>query len=97
VPLPPPASARGANNGRSRRTPSTDNSARADGSGSAEPALVACTSTVPGVPSGNRTIRHGIPPTRRRPSTVSRTPHNGCAGAVTITSPGSDERNSCSL
>ena len=61
------------------------------------PALVACTSIVPGVPSGNRTIRHGTPPTRRRPWTANRSPHNGCSAAVTVTSPGNGERNSCSL
>lgn len=97
MPLPSPASARGASSRRSWRTPSTDNSARADGSGSAEPMLVACTSIVPGVPSGSRTIRHGTPPTRRRPSTASRSPHNGWYAAATVTSPGNDGRNSCSL
>jgi len=77
VPLPSPAAASGAKRRRSRRTPSTDSSAPADGSLAAWPALVACTSTVPGVPSGRRTIRHGTPLTRRRPSTGSRSPHNG--------------------
>jgi len=98
VPLPSPAAASGAKRRRSRRTPSTDNSAPVVAGGSlAAPALVACTSTAPGVPSGRRTIRHGTPPTRRRPSTASRSPHNGWCVAVTVTSPGSGGRNSCSL
>jgi hypothetical protein len=97
VPLPSPATTSGASSRRSRRTPSTDSSAPADTTLAAWPALVACTSTVPGVPSGSRTIRHGTPLTRRRPSTASRCPHSGCCAAVTVTSPGSDGRNSCSL
>jgi hypothetical protein len=97
VPLPSPAAARGASNRRSRRTPAADNSAPAGGPLAAAPALVARTSTVPGVPSGKRTIRHRTPPTLRRPSTTSRSPHNGCCAAVTVTSSGNDERNSCSL
>jgi hypothetical protein len=97
VPLPSPAAARGASNRRNRRTPSPDNSAPTGGPLTAEPALVAPTSIVPGVPSGKRTIRHATPPTRRRPSTASRSPHNGCCAAVTVTSSDSDERNSCSL
>ena len=40
---------------------------------SAGPALVACTSIVPGVPSGNRTIRHGTPP--HPPAALDRQPH----------------------
>ena len=69
MPLPSPADAPGANSRRSQRTPSTDNSApvAAGGSLATSPALVACASTVPGVPSGSRTIRQGTPPTRRRP------------------------------
>jgi hypothetical protein len=97
VPLPTPPEALGASNRRSRRTPSADSNAPAAGPSAARPALVASTSTVPGVPSGRRTIRHGTPPTRRRPSTASRSPHNGCCAAVTVTSPGSAGRNSCSL
>ena len=79
MPLPSPAEASGAKSRRSRRTPSTDNNAPvvAGGSLAACPALIAPTSTVPGVPSGRRTIRHGTPPTRRRPSTASRSPHSG--------------------
>jgi hypothetical protein len=77
VPLPSPASARGASSRHSWRTPSTDNNAPLGGSLAASPALVACTAIVPGVPSGNRTIQQGTPPTRRRPSTTSRCPHNG--------------------
>ncbi len=96
MPLPTPPEALGANNRRSRRTPSADSNAPAAGPSAACPALVASTSTVPGVPSGRRTMRHGTPPTRRRPSTASRSPRSGCA-AVTVTSPGSDGRNSCSL
>jgi len=74
VPLPsPPASSQ-----RSRRTPSTDSNAPADdGTLATCSVLVTCTAIVPGVPSGNRTIQHGIPPTRRRPSTANRCPHNG--------------------
>ena len=99
MPLPSPAVARGASSWRSWRTPSTDSNAPTIAGGwlAACPALVTCTSTVPGVPSGNRTIRHDTPPTRRRPSTTSRSPHSGCRAAVTVTSPGSDGRNSCSL
>jgi hypothetical protein len=97
VPLPSPPDALGASIRRNWRTPSADSNAPAATSPATEPALVACTSIVPGVPSGNRTIRHGTPPTRRRPSTVSRSPHNGWCAAVTVTSPGNDERNSCSL
>ena len=97
MPLPTPPGALGASNRRSCRTPSTDSNAPAACSPAAEPALVARTSIVPGVPSGNRTIRHRTPPTRRRPSTGRRSPHSGCAAAVTVTSPGSDGRNSCSL
>jgi len=76
VPLPTPT-ALGSSNRRSRRTPSIDNSPPAVASRAAAPALVAATSIVPGVPSGNRTIRHRTPPTLRRPSTASRSPHNG--------------------
>jgi hypothetical protein len=97
VPLPSPPGALGASNRRSRRTPSADSNAPAAASPAAEPALVACTSIVAGVPSGNRTIKHGTPPTRRRPSTANRSPRNGWCAAVTVTSPGNDERNSCSL
>ena len=97
MPLPSLPGALGASNRRSRRTPPADSNAPAPGSPAAKPALVACTSTVPGVPSGNRTIRHGTPPTFRRPSTANRSPRNGCCVAVTVTSSGSDERNSCSL
>ena len=68
---------RGASNPRSRRTPAADNNAASRGSLAVAPALVACTSIVPGVPSGRRTIRHGAPPTRRRPSTTSRAPTSG--------------------
>jgi len=96
VPLPSPAGAGEASSRRNRRTPSTDKSARAD-SPAVVPALVACTSTVPGVPSGKRTITHGTPRTLRRPSTASRAPHSGWCAAVTVTSSGSDERNSRSL
>ena len=78
MPLPSPPETLGTSNRRSRRTPSTDSSAAPDGASlSAGPALVACTSIVPGVPSGNRTIRHGTPCTFRRPSTASRTPTSG--------------------
>jgi hypothetical protein len=77
VPLPTPPATLGASNRRSRRTPSTDSNAPAAASLSAEPALVADTSTVPGVPSGRRTIRHGTPCTLRRSSTASRAPTNG--------------------
>ena len=82
MPLPSPPGARGASNRLSRRTPSADNNAAAGGGSlAADPALVACTSIVPGVPSGNRTIRHRTPRTRRHPSTASRAPHSGwCAG-----------------
>jgi transposase len=38
-----------------------------------------------------------VPPTLRRPSTASRSPHKGCCAAVTVTSPGNDGRNTCSL
>ena len=77
MPLPSPA-ARGASSWRSWRTPSTDSNAPADdGSLATCSVLVACTAIVPGVPSGSRTIQHGIPPTRRRPATVSCCPHNG--------------------
>ena len=76
MPLPSPAEGSAAKSRRSWRAPSTDNNAP-DGSLAGLPALVARTSTVPGVPSGNRTIRHGTPPTRRRPSTASRAPHSG--------------------
>ena len=79
MPLPSSPGALGASNRRSRRTPSADSNVPAAASPAAEPALVACTSIVPGVPSGNRTIRHGTPPTLRRPSTANRSPHNGCA------------------
>ncbi len=96
MPLTSPPAALGASSRRSRRTPSADNNAPAGGTAVA-PALVACTSTVPGVPSGRRTIRHRTPPTRRRPSTASRSPHRGWCACVTVTSPGSDGRNSCSL
>jgi len=77
VPLPSPPAALDTSNRRSRRTPSADNNAPAAASPAGAPALVACTSIVPGVPSGNRTIKHGTPPTRRRPSTANRSPHNG--------------------
>ena len=69
MPLP---SSLGASSRRSRRNPSDDSNAPAAGSLPARPALVASTSTVPGVPSGRRTIKHGTPPTRLRPSTASR-------------------------
>ena len=97
MPLPSVGATREESNRRNRRTPSTDSNTPAAGPSAASPALVATTSTVPGVPSGKRTIRHGTPPTRRRPSTANRSPHNGCCTAVTVTSPGSDDRNSCSL
>jgi hypothetical protein len=97
VPLPSPAAVRGASNRRSPRTPSDDNNAPVGGTLAADSSLVACTSTVPGVPSGKRTIKHHTPPTRRRPSTASRSPHSGWCAAVTVTSPGSDDRDSCSL
>ena len=78
MPLPRSPAALAASNPRSRRTPATDNNTpAAAGSLIAVPALVAATSIVPGVPSGRRTIRHRAPPTRRRPSTSSRSPHNG--------------------
>ena len=76
MPLPSPAEGSAAKSRRSWRAPSTDNNAP-DGSLAGSPALVTCTAIVPGVPSGNRTIQHGVPPTRRRPSTASRCPHNG--------------------
>ena len=98
MPLPSPPETRGSNSSRrSCRTPSADSNAPDASSPAVAPALVACTSIVPGVPSGNRTIRHGTPPTRRRPWTANRSPHNGCSAAVTVTSPGNGERNSCSL
>lgn len=97
MPLPSPPDAPGDSNRRNRRTPSIDNSVPAGPSGCADPALVADTSTVPGVPSDKRTIRHGTPRTLRDPSTASHTPHNGCAGAVTVTPSGNDGRNSRSL
>lgn len=77
MPLPRSPAALAASNPRSRRTPSADNNAPDEGSVATGAALVAATSTVPGVPSGRRTIRHRTPPTRRRPSTSSRSPHNG--------------------
>lgn len=78
MPLPAPPETVGDNNRRSRRTPSTDSSTAPDAASlTAGPTLVADTSTVPGVPSGNLTIRHPAPPTRRRPSTTSRAPHSG--------------------
>jgi hypothetical protein len=77
VPLPTPPEPLGSSSRRSPRTPSNDNSVPAGASASAVPALVADTSTVPGVPSGRRTIKHGTPPTFRRPATASRAPHNG--------------------
>jgi len=77
VPLPASPGALATSNRRSRRTPSADSNTPAAASPAAAPALVACTSIVPGVPSGNRTIRHGAPPTRRRPSTANRSPRNG--------------------
>lgn len=81
MPLPRSPAALGASSRRSARTPSTDSNAPAAGSlvvaAGVAAALVAATSIVPGVPSGNRTIRHRTPPTRRRPSTASRSPHNG--------------------
>ncbi len=76
MPLPSPPGTLGASNRRSRRTPSADSNVPA-ASLSAGCALVARTSIVPGVPSGNRTIKHRTPPTLRRPSTASRAPHNG--------------------
>lgn len=98
MPLPRSPAALGASNPRSRRTPATDNNTPADAGSVADlAALVAATSTVPGVPSGRRTIRHLTPPTRRRPSTASRSPHNGWCAWVTVTSSGNDGRNSCSL
>lgn len=74
MPLPSPPGARETSIRRSRRTPSADNNAPAAVTLAAEPALVAPTSIVPGVPSGKRTIRHSAPPSRRRPSTASRSP-----------------------
>ena len=71
MPLPSPP-APGASSPRSRRTPSADNNAPAGTGSLSTPALVAWTAIVPGVPSGSRTIKHGVPPTRRRPSTTSR-------------------------
>ena len=97
MPLRSPAAALETSSRRKRRTPSADSNAPADRSLGPGSALVAWTSTVPGVPSGNRTIRHRTPPTRRRPSTTSRAPHNGWCAAVTVTSPGNDGRNSRSL
>ena len=97
MPLPSPPAASDASNRRSRRTPSADSNAPAGASVAAAPALVADTATVPGVPSGRRTIRHRTPPTLRRPSTASRAPHNGWCASMTVTSLGSDGRNSCSL
>lgn len=76
MPLPSPPATRGASNRRSRRTPSADSNAPAAAPPAACPALLVCTSTVPGVPSGRRTIRHGTPPTRRRRSTADRSPHS---------------------
>jgi hypothetical protein len=77
VPLPTPPETLGSSRRWSRRTPSSDNSVPAGASAFAVPALVADTSTVPGVPSGRRTIKHGTPPTFRRPATTSRAPHSG--------------------
>ena len=77
MPLPTPPETLGSSSRRSRRTPSSDNSVPAAASASAAPALVADTSTVPGVPSGRHTIKHGTPPTFRRPATANRSPHNG--------------------
>jgi hypothetical protein len=77
VPLPSPPEALDTSNRRNRRIPATDNNAPAGGSVTADAALVADTSTVPGVPSGKRTTRHGTPRTRRRPSTTSRRPASG--------------------
>jgi hypothetical protein len=77
VPLPSPPGGLGASNRRNRRTPSIDNNAPSGPPPSTDPALVADTSTVPGVPSGKRTIRHGTPRTLRRPWTASRTPTSG--------------------
>ena len=74
VPLPASPARWRSSNRRSRRTPSTDNSAAAGGSLRRSARARRRTSTVPGVPSGKRTIRHGAPPTRRRPSTASRSP-----------------------
>ena len=76
MPLPSPET-RGSSNRRSCRTPSADSNAPDAGSPAIAPALVAASSIVPGVPSGNRTIRHATPPTRRRPSTANRSPRNG--------------------
>ena len=97
MPLPSPPDALDASNRRKQRTPSGDNNAPAAASLATAPALVADTSTVPGVPSGKRTTRHGTRCTLLRPSTTSRVPHNGCHGAVIVTSPGNDGRNSRSL
>ena len=76
MPLPSPPGTLGTSNRRSRRTPSADSNVPA-ASLSAGCTLVARTSIVPGVPSGKRTIKHGTPPTRRRPSTASRAPTSG--------------------
>ena len=97
MPLPSPSATLGSSKRRSRRTPSTVSNIPAAVSLTTEPALVACTSIVPGVPSGNRTIRHDTPPTRGglRPPTARRT--TDARRAVTVTSRGNDGRNSCSL
>ncbi len=77
MPLPTPPAALGSSSRRRRRTPSTDNNTPPAGVSPPAATLVADTSTVPGVPSGNRTIRHLTPRTRRRPWTTSRTPTSG--------------------
>ena len=71
MPLPSPPATLAASNRRKQRNPSTDNNAPAGAPLAAAPTLVADTSTVPGVPSGNGTTRHGTPRTLRRPSTAS--------------------------
>ena len=97
VPLPSRPHRRGASNRRSRRTPSADSSAPAPRLASRRRCVRRLHLDRPRRPIRQRTIRHGTPRTRRRPSTTSRTPHNGWCTAATVTSPGSDERNSCSL
>ncbi len=94
--MPNPSSPTVANSARKRRTASADSNAPPAGD-TRPPALVAATAIVPGVPSGNRTIRQRTPPTVIRPSTASRAPASGCSDAVTSTSTGNAARNSRSL
>ena len=82
---------------RTRRTPSAESNATPHREDPDAPALVSASATVPGVPSGRRTIKHGTPPTRRCPSTTRRSRASGCPGAVTTTSTGTEPRNSRSL